>query len=92
MGGVKYVVVYESADDLDAKAPLHFAAHKARWQEFRDRGELLMIGPYSDRSGSLSVFTTREAAEAFVKDDPFVVHGVVRAYRIHEWNEAIGSV
>lgn len=88
---MKYVVMYESADDVRTKAPLHFPAHKARWQEYRDRGQLLMIGTFSDLSGSMAVFTTREAAEDFVKGDPFVLHGVVRGWQIKEWNEAISG-
>jgi uncharacterized protein YciI len=37
----KYVLLYESADDVRSKAPLHFPAHVARWKEFRDQGTLL---------------------------------------------------
>jgi hypothetical protein len=32
----KYVLLYESADDVAIKAPLHFGAHRARWHEFHD--------------------------------------------------------
>jgi uncharacterized protein YciI len=78
MSTVKYVVIYESGDDVRAKAPIHFPAHSARWQAFRDRGELLMSGTFSDLSGAMGIFTSREAAEAFVKEDPFVLQGVVR--------------
>ena len=87
----KYVVIYESADDVREKAPLHFAEHQARWKQNSDRGELLMIGTFSDLSGSMAVFTTREAAEEFVKGDPFVLHGVVRSWQIKEWNEALSG-
>lgn len=88
---MKYVVFYESADDLAAKAPAHFAAHTARYQEFVERGELLMIGPFGNpqEEGSMAVFTTRAAAEDFVAGDPFVLHGVVNAWYIREWNEAL---
>jgi uncharacterized protein YciI len=88
---MKYVVFYESADDLAAKAPAHFAAHAARYQEFVERGELLMIGPFANpqEEGSMAVFTTRAAAEDFVAGDPFVLHGVVRSWCIREWNEAL---
>jgi uncharacterized protein YciI len=87
----KYVVFYESADDVRAKAPAHFAAHQARWKEFSDRGALLMIGTFANpqEEGSMGIFTTREAAEEFVKDDPFVLNGVVKRYVIREWNEAL---
>ena len=87
----KYVVIYESADDVREKAPIYFAEHQARWKQYSDRGELLMIGTFSDLSGSMAIFTTRDAAEEFVKGDPFVLHGVVRRFEIKEWNEALGG-
>lgn len=37
----------------------------------------------------MAVFTTREAAEDFVRGDPFVRNGVVRDWTIREWNEAV---
>jgi uncharacterized protein len=36
----------------------------------------------------MAVFTTREAAEEFAREDPFVVNGVVRDWQIREWNES----
>jgi uncharacterized protein len=89
----KYVLLYESADDVRSKAPVHFQAHVARWKEFQDQGTLLMIGTFANpqEEGSMAIFTTREAAEAFAKGDPFVLHGVVRRWSIREWNEAIAG-
>ena len=88
---MKYVLFYESADDLAAKAPAHFPAHRAWWDGFRDAGTLLMIGPFGDpqAEGSMAVFATREAAEEFARGDPFVQHGVVRHWYIRAWNEAL---
>ena len=85
------VEIGESADDLAVKAPLHAGPHRARWREFADRGELLMIGPFANalEDGAMGIFTTREAAEEFVRGDPFVLHGVVRNWTIREWNEAL---
>ena len=86
----KYVVLYESADDVLAKAPVHFAAHSARGQDFHQRGLLVAYGPFGDpqEQGSMAIFTTREAAEEFVRGDPFVLNGVVRDWEIREWDEA----
>jgi uncharacterized protein len=88
--GKKYVLLYESADDVLAKAPAHFEAHSARGQEFHERGALVAYGPFGDpqEQGSMAVFTTREAAEEFAREDPFVVNGVVRDWQIREWDEA----
>ena len=70
---------------------MHFAAHRARWAEFQASGTLPLIGPYSDQSGALAVFTTREAAEEFARGDPFVLNGVVRDWSVKEWLEALGG-
>jgi uncharacterized protein YciI len=88
---MKYVLFYESADDVMSKAPLHFEAHRARLEEFHARGELLMVGTFADpqAEGSMAIFATREAAESFVEGDPFVLNGVVRAWEIREWHEML---
>jgi uncharacterized protein len=87
----KYVLAYESADDVVATAPIHFPAHWARCLEFHDRGTLLMVGTFADpqADGSMAIFTTRQAAQEFVDGDPFVQNGVVRNWSIREWNEAL---
>jgi uncharacterized protein len=37
----------------------------------------------------MAVFTIREAAEEFARNDPFVVNGVVRSWEVREWDEAV---
>ncbi|GAA2388190.1 YciI family protein [Dactylosporangium salmoneum] len=88
---MKAVVLYASADDVAAKAPAHFPAHKARLDEYAARGDLLMVGTFADpqKDGSMAVFRTRESAESFVAGDPFVLNGVVRAYEIRDWQEIL---
>jgi uncharacterized protein YciI len=84
------VVFHESADNLPEKAPLHAGAHRARWREFADLGATLMIGPFASalEDGAMGILTTRQAAEEFVRGDPFVLHEVVRNWIVREWNEA----
>jgi uncharacterized protein YciI len=88
---MKYVLFYESADNLAEKAPPHFPAHKQRLDAFHDRGELLMVGTFGDpqSQGSMSVFRSREAAERFAEGDPFVLNGVVRDWEVREWEEVL---
>jgi uncharacterized protein YciI len=69
-----------------------FPAHRAKWQAFGARGELLMICPFADpRQGAMGVFATRAAAEAFARVDPFVLEGVAKQWELREWREALAS-
>ena len=85
-----HVLFYESADDVMSRAPAVYPAHRARLVEFKQRGELVQVGTFADpqRDGSMAVFSSREAAERFVADDPFVREGVVRSWTIKEWLES----
>jgi uncharacterized protein YciI len=87
---MKAVVLYRSAPDVLEKAPIHFPAHKKLVEAFQARGDLLAVGTWADpREGSMAVFRSRAAAEAFVKDDPFVINEVVASYQIKDWNETL---
>jgi uncharacterized protein len=87
---MKYVLFYESSPDVLIKAPLHISAHRALWAEFAADGRLLMVGPFANpHEGAMGIFTTREAAEEFAKLDPFIEYGVVKAWYVREWNEAL---
>ena len=84
----RYVLFYENGDNR-AAAPEFFPAHQARYQEFMRRGVLLSVGPLTDGGGgAMAVFTSREAAEEFVAEDPFVLNGVVSSkWLVREWRE-----
>ena len=90
---MKYVLFYESANDVMSKAPLHSLAHRARVDEFHVRGTLILVGTFANpqEEGSMAVFTTREAAEEFVSGDPFVLNGVIRNWYLREWNEVLAE-
>jgi uncharacterized protein len=88
---MKYVLFYESTPDFRSKVPQHIEAHRGLWRAYSADGRLLMIGPFTDEpaGGALGVFATREAAEQFVHDDPFVTGGLVARWTIREWAEAL---
>jgi uncharacterized protein YciI len=83
----RYVLFYETGENYPAGAREHFPAHQARYQEFMRRGVLLSVGPFLDGGGAMSVFTSREAAEEFTADDPFVLNAVVGKWHVREWRE-----
>jgi uncharacterized protein YciI len=87
----RYVVLYESGPDVLELAPVHMAEHVAHYEDFAARGLLVAIGTFEqpEVNGSMCVLTTREAAEQFAAADPFVLHGVVRSYRVHAWTDVL---
>ncbi|MEW2328715.1 YciI family protein [Micromonospora chersina] len=88
---MKYVLLYTSAEDVMAKAMAHYAAHRKRIDEFHAWGDLLLVGAFGDpqTQGSMGVFRTRDSAEEFVADDPFIRNGVIARYEIREWDEIL---
>ena len=83
------VTAYESFEDARAKAPDLIAAHIARSKELRAQGTLLMSGAFLDNPdkslSTMAVLTSPEAAEAYIKDDPFYLNGMVRSWHVREW-------
>lgn len=87
----KYVLWYQSADDVMSKAPEHYPAHSERVDEFHAAGTLEMVGTFANvqDEGSMAIFNSRESAEEFAEGDPFVLNGVVRSWVVREWNEVL---
>lgn len=85
---------YRSLDQVRAKAPDLLAAHLARSKELHAQGSLLMAGAFLDQPGepiaTMAVLTSKEAAEAYAKGDPFVVNGMVSEWSIRPWANLLG--
>ncbi len=87
---MKTVMLYEVTAEGLAKAREHFPAHRARIDEFHQRGLLLMVGVFANpMEGAMGIFSSREAAEEFIHGDPFVIQGVVAKWTLRDWNEAL---
>ena len=65
-----------------------FPRHKIVVDAFKARDEIIGIGPFAD-GGNMGIFRTRGAAEAFSKEDPFILEGVIKSYAIHDWADTM---
>jgi uncharacterized protein YciI len=85
---MKAVVIGEpSGASMEAIKAL-YPRHKVVVDKFRARGEVIGIGPFADL-GNMGIFRTREAAEAFSKEDPFILEGVVKSVVIRDWDDTM---
>jgi len=85
---VKYVVLGESSGATMEQVMAVYPRHKALADQFIASGEVIGMGPFADR-GNMAIFRTREAAERFVREDPFALEGLVKSYTIREWNDSL---
>ena len=65
-----------------------FPRHRAVVELFVSKGDVIGIGPFADL-GNMAIFRTREAAEEFVRQDPFVLEGLVKSVVIRDWNDGL---
>ncbi|MDQ1583589.1 MAG: uncharacterized protein QOF36_1643 [Microbacteriaceae bacterium] len=85
------VAFYEVDPEQFHRAAEVFPRHRAYLDEFAKDGALAMIGALGNpaEDGSMAVFRSRQAAEAFRASDPFVLEGVVSNSRIVDWDPLV---
>ncbi|HKF49178.1 MAG TPA: YciI family protein [Terracidiphilus sp.] len=78
----------KSREDLMAVFP----RHKEFLSKFVARGEIVGIGPFTDAGGgNMALFRSREAAEMFAREDPFLLEGLVKEYQVKDWGDQMLS-
>jgi uncharacterized protein YciI len=85
---MKAVFIGESSGATMEQVMEVYPRHKAVVDAFVARGDVVGIGPFADR-GNMAIFRTREAAEAFARQDPFILEGLVKSYVIRDWNDSM---
>jgi uncharacterized protein len=65
-----------------------YPRHKVVVERFIARGVVVGIGPFDDL-GNMAIFKTRAAAEEYIKEDPFILEGVVRSITIRDWKDSL---
>lgn len=87
-----YAVIGTSAGRSRAEVMEVYPRHKAFFDTFIERGEVVGVGPFVDPGGgNMALFRTREAAEAFASGDPFLLEGLVKEYQVKDWADQMLS-
>ena len=85
---MKAVIIGEPSGASREAIMAVYPRHKAVVDAFKARGEVIGIGPFSDL-GNMGIFRTREAAEEFAKQDPFILKGLIKSFVIRDWNDTM---
>jgi uncharacterized protein YciI len=88
------VLEYDLVDDYLERRPEFREEHLGLARAAHERGELTLAGALTDPADrALLVWSTedRAAVEAFAAGDPYVRNGLVREWRVREWNVVVGA-
>ena len=85
---MKTVVIGEASGVTMETIMSVYPRHKIIVDKYVAKGEVIGIGPFADM-GNMAIFRTLAAAEDFVKEDPFILEGIVKSYTIREWNDTM---
>ena len=88
-----YLLFYDVVDDyVTRRAPLR-AEHIGHARDSIARGELVLAGAFANPpDGAMFLFrgASPEAAERFAENDPYVINGLVKKWRVREWTTVVG--
>lgn len=86
--------MYDLAPDyLERRGEFRDEHLKLAW-EAQQRGELVIAGALADpadRAVLMFSCDTPEPARMFAARDPYVTHGLVRAFHVRQWNTVVGD-
>jgi uncharacterized protein YciI len=83
-GSMKYVVIGASSGASRDGIMAVYPRHKQVVDAFIERGDVVGIGPFDD-GGNMAIFRSLDAAEAFTRQDPFILEGLVASFTIRPW-------
>jgi hypothetical protein len=88
-----YLLFYDVVEGYTERRKPFRAAHLAYGNEAVARGELVLGGALADPvDAAVLLFRTasRQAVERFAAQDPYVLNGLVKSWRVREWTTVIG--
>ena len=88
------VLFYQTVENYKEKRTPFREQHLAYAAEYHERGLLLLAGAYDEPAdGAMLVFKANDSklAENFAKNDPYVIHGLIKGWFVRKWNVVIGD-
>ncbi|MEO7015166.1 MAG: hypothetical protein ABI130_05985 [Leifsonia sp.] len=80
---------FNSMDEVRGRAVQDLLAHLTRSRELHDQGVLLMAGVFHGEPDepltTMGILVSREAAEDYTHNDPFVLSRTVLHWELREW-------
>ena len=91
---IYYALFYEVVDDFVARRAPFRQEHLRLGADAHERGEIILAGALSEPADrALIIFHVSDSSEveAFARNDPYVVNGLVKKWEVRPWNVVIGN-
>lgn len=89
-----FLLFYEFSETYEAERSSVRDAHLEKAWSAVTCGDLILAGALTepvDAGVLLFAGPCAEAAERFAREDPYVVHGLVRKWHVREWSTVVGK-
>lgn len=89
-----YALIYDVTDDYLSRRGEFRTEHLRLANEAHERGELLLAGAFADPADqAFLVFHGKDStsAEKFAQNDPYVINGLVKKWRVRPWTVVVGN-
>lgn len=89
-----YLLMYDLAPDYLERRGEFRDEHLTLAWEAEERGEIVIAGALAEPAdGAVLLFVgdSPAAAERFARADPYVIHGLVQAWRVRPWTTVVGK-
>ena len=87
-----YLLYYNFKAGIDARLQELLPVHRGLLEACFERGEIIMAGAFADSmSDTLGIWTSRQALDAFLQQDPFLAGGLIRDWSVREFHEMLDS-
>jgi uncharacterized protein YciI len=89
-----FALIYEVVDDFVSRRAPFRAEHLRLATALHGRGEIVLAGALADPpDGALIIFrcADKSTPEAFARQDPYVLNGLVKKWTVRPWTVVVGQ-
>lgn len=89
-----FLLFYDYVPDVLERRPRFRGAHLAYAKAAMARGELVLAGAFADPVDGAALFfsaPSKDVVEAFARQDPYVLGGLVESWRVRAWTTVVGE-
>ncbi len=89
-----YILFYQTIENYVERRIQYREKHLAFAQAAHDRGELILAGALDnpvDKAVLIFKGDDQSVAEKFVKNDPYVLNGLITSWEVRPWTVVIGG-